>query len=115
MPLPSGSSDLWTNDQVHRWAISGKTNPLSPDTDADGLPDGLESGLTAPMALSGTDLGYQHPTSTNGVSPNFQADLDPPIYNTTDNTSPPSGQDYSYYSPGRSTRITPARTRSRAR
>ncbi len=98
--LPSGDSDLWTDDQVHRWAISGKTNPLSPDTDGDGLPDGLELGLTAPMALSGTQPADTNTSvSTNGVSPNFQPDLDPPIYNTDDNTSPPAGQDYSYYNP----------------
>ncbi|HEX4086186.1 MAG TPA: hypothetical protein VHY22_14820 [Chthoniobacteraceae bacterium] len=96
--LPSGDSDLWTDDQVHRWVISGKTNYLSPDTDNDGLPDGLELGLTAPMALSGTQPADTNTsTSTNGVSPNFQPDLDPPIYNTDDNGSAPSGQDYSYY------------------
>ena len=96
--LPSGDADLWTNDQVHRWAISGKTNPLSPDSDGDGLPDGLELGLSAPMALSGTQAADTNTsTSTNGVSPNFQPDLDPPIYNTDDNESAPSGQDYSYF------------------
>ena len=96
--LPSGDSDLWTDDQVHRWAISGKTNPLSPDTDGDGLPDGLELGLSAPMALSGTQAADTNTsTSTNGASPNFQPDLDPPIYNTTDNTNWPSGQNYSYF------------------
>ncbi len=96
--LPSGDADLWTNDQVHRWAISGKTNPLSPDTDGDGLPDGLELGLSTPMALSGTNPADTNTsTSTDGVSSNFQQDLDPPIYNTDDNQSAPSGQDYSYY------------------
>ena len=96
--LPAGNSELWTNDQVHRWAISGKTNPLSPDTDGDGLPDGLELGLVGADGLSGTQAADTNTsTSTNGVSPNFQPDLDPPIYNTDDNQNWPSGQDYSYY------------------
>ena len=99
VPLPTGNSDLWTNDQVHRWAISGKTNPLSPDTDGDGLPDGLEAGLSAPMADPSQTSDTNTTTSTNGVTTNFQADLDPPIFNTTDNANPPSGQDYSYYNP----------------
>src|SRR5207248_4562446 len=39
-------------------------------------------------------------TDTNGDGvPNFQPDLDPPIYNTTDNGSAPSGQDYSFFDP----------------
>ncbi len=38
VPLPTTSSETWTNDQVHRYIISGKTNALSPDTDGDGLP-----------------------------------------------------------------------------
>src|SRR5581483_4856575 len=40
--LPTSSSDGWTNDQVHLWAISGKTDATSPDTDNDGPSDGLE-------------------------------------------------------------------------
>jgi hypothetical protein len=96
--LPTGDADLWTNDQVHRWVISGKTNALSPDTDNDGLPDGLELGLSAPMALSGTQPADTNTsTSTNGVTPNFQPDLDPPIYNTDDNQNWPSGQNYGYF------------------
>ena len=39
-------------------------------------------------------------TDTNGDGvPNFLPDLDPPIYNTTDNANPPAGQDYSYFDP----------------
>ena len=98
VPLPTTDSETWTNDQVHRWAISGKTNPLSPDTDGDGLSDGLELGLTTPMADTGKSADTNTTTDTNGDgNPNFQADFDPPIYNTTDNSSAPSGQDYSYY------------------
>jgi Alpha amylase, catalytic domain/Glycosyl hydrolase family 57 len=92
--LPTTSSDGWTNDQVHLFKISGLTDPMSPDTDNDGLPDGLELGWGAPV-------GDTNPTTdTNGDGvPNFLPDLDPPIYNTTDNSSPPAGQDYSYFSP----------------
>ncbi len=97
VPLPGGDPNTWTNDQVHRWVISGKTNPLSPDTDGDGLPDGLEAGLSAPMADPGKSADTNTTTSTNGSTPNFQPDLDPPLFNTTDNTSAPPGQDYSYY------------------
>ena len=61
VPLPTTSSDNWTNDQVHRYIISGKTNKLSPDTDGDGLSDGLELGLTAPMIDAGaTDRRHEH-------------------------------------------------------
>ena len=96
--LHGESRYFWTNDQVHRWAIGGKTNYLSPDSDNDALPDGLELGLSAPMALSGSQSADTNTsTSTNGSTPNFQPDLDPPIYNTTDNTGWPSGQNYSYY------------------
>ena len=99
VPLPTTASETWTNDQVHRYIISGKTNPLSPDTDGDGLPDGLELGLTTPMIDAGaTASDTNTATDTNGDGiPNFVADFDPPIYNTTDNESAPSGQDYSYY------------------
>ncbi len=99
VPLPTTSSDSWTDDQVHRYMISGKTGALTPDTDGDGLPDGLELGLTVPMIDTGaTTADTNTATDTNGDGiPNFVADFDPPIYNTTDNASAPSGQDYSYY------------------
>ena len=87
-------STTWTNDQVHRYIISGKTNPLSPDTDGDGLSDGLELGLTAPLIDAGATAADTNPaTDTNGDGlPNFQSDFDPPIFNTTDNASTPSGK-----------------------
>ncbi|MEY2487465.1 MAG: hypothetical protein QOH39_3113 [Verrucomicrobiota bacterium] len=94
IPLPTTNSETWTNDQVHIWAISGKTDPLNPDTDADGLSDGLELGWGAPV----DDTNINTDTNGDGV-PNFQPDLDPPVYNTTDNGSAPSGQDYSFYDP----------------
>ena len=92
--LPTTSPDSWTNDQVHLWKIAGLTDPKNPDTDNDGLSDGLELGWAKPLGDTNVT------TDTNGDgTPNFQPDLDPPIYNTTDNASPPSGQDYSYYNP----------------
>ncbi|HEY4281901.1 MAG TPA: alpha-amylase family glycosyl hydrolase [Chthoniobacterales bacterium] len=91
-PLPSTNSETWTNDQVHISAISGKTDPLNPDSDSDGLSDGLELGWGS--AVGDTNVN----TDTNGDGiPNFQPDLDPPIYNTTDNASAPAG--YEYFNP----------------
>ena len=81
-----------TSDQVHVYLISGKTDPLNPDSDNDGLSDGLELGWANPV-------GDTNPTTdTNGDGvPNFQPDLDPPLYNTSDNASAPSG--YEYFDP----------------
>ncbi len=94
IPLPTTNSETWTNDQVHISAISGKTDPLNPDTDGDNLSDGLELGWGT--AVGDTNVN----TDTNGDGvPNFESDLDPPIYNTTDNGSPPGGQDYSFFDP----------------
>ena len=91
-PLPTTQSESWTNDQVHLAAISGKTNPLSPDTDGDGLADGLELGWGSAV----TDTNTTTDTNGDGV-PNFQPDLDPPVYNTTDMASAPG--DYAYFDP----------------
>lgn len=79
--LPTTNSDTWTNGQVHVARAYGQTNPLRPDTDGDGLPDGLEVGwrtASNPPTDPATD------TDGNG-SPNFIGDLDPPFYNTLDN------------------------------
>ena len=98
VPLPTTNSETWVNSDVLKYLISAKTNYLSPDTDGDGLPDGLELGLTAPLADTGKSSDTNTATDTNGDGiPNFVADFDPPIFNTTDNSSAPSGQDYSYY------------------
>jgi glycosyl hydrolase family 57 len=94
IPLPTTNSETWTNDQIHIWAISGKTDPLNPDTDGDGMSDGLELGWGSPV----DDTNAMTDTNGDGV-PNFQPDLDPPLYNTTDNGSAPGGQDYSFYDP----------------
>ncbi|HMP91163.1 MAG TPA: hypothetical protein PJ991_13250, partial [Kiritimatiellia bacterium] len=78
--LPATNPESWNNGEVHLWVIAGRTDPLSPDTDGDGLPDGLELGWGG--ALDGTDTT----TDTNGDGwPNFIADQDPPIFNTFDN------------------------------
>ncbi len=94
IPLPLTNSETWTDAQVHIWAISGKTDPLNPDTDSDGLSDGLESGWGAPV----DDTNISTDTNGDGV-PNFQPDLDPPVYNTTDNSAAPAGKDYSFFNP----------------
>ncbi len=92
IPLPLTNSETWVNADVHIWNISGKTNPLSPDTDGDVLSDGLELGWASAVG----DTNVNTDTNGDGVK-NFQPDLDPPIYNTTDNSSAPSG--YTYFSP----------------
>jgi len=78
IPLPEGQSEYWTQDEVFDWRATGKTSPSSPDTDGDGLPDGLELGYrVAPE--TGTDFGED----TNGDGwPNYIWDRDPPFYNS---------------------------------
>jgi len=91
-PLPTTQSESWTNAQVHLALISGKTNLLSPDTDGDGLADGLELGWESAVP----DTNSLDDTNGDGV-PNFQPDLDPPVYNTTDLATAPNG--YAYFNP----------------
>jgi len=77
--LPTSNSETWVNGDVHVWQIYGRTDPISPDTDGDGLPDGLELGWSIPIDPAMTDTN----TDTNGDGwKNFLADLDPPFYNT---------------------------------
>ena len=76
------NSDTWTQAQVHDALTLGRTQPLGPDSDLDGLPDGLELGHRKPADTNATDRA----ADTNGDGfPNFLADLDPPFYNTLDN------------------------------
>ncbi|QTN33380.1 hypothetical protein HZ994_14000 [Akkermansiaceae bacterium] len=83
--LPESNSETWNNGDVHVWRIFGMTNPVSPDTDDDLLPDGLESGLGGTYSP-----GTNTDTDTDGDGfRNFVADVDPPIFNTTDNSSHP--------------------------
>lgn len=89
-PLPNGFPDtdprykpnpeFWTNGEVHARSAYGRSLPRSPDSDGDGLPDGLEVGWRWPSSSTVTNV------DTNGDGwPNFLADLDPPFYNTLDN------------------------------
>jgi hypothetical protein len=80
--LPSTNPETWNNGEVHIWYVYGKSDPLSPDTDGDGLPDGLECGWRG--GGSSTDTN----TDTNGDGfPNFRPDLDPPFFNTVPDNS----------------------------
>ncbi|WP_168442445.1 alpha-amylase family glycosyl hydrolase [Pontiella desulfatans] len=81
-PLPSTPVTEWINSDVHAWTIYGLTEPSSPDSDGDGLPDGLEAGWRLPADTNATHAT----TDTDGDGfPNFISDLDPPFYNTYDN------------------------------
>lgn len=77
----------WNNGDVHRYYFAGRTDALSPDTDDDGLPDGLELGLASPLNPAATDLAAD--TDGDGFK-NFLADLDPPLFNTDDNSGHPN-------------------------
>jgi hypothetical protein len=85
VPLPSTNPESWVNGDVHKHYFSGNTDPLSPDSDGDGLHDALELGLGGPIA-SDTDINMD----TNGDGwKNFMSDIDPPVFNTTDNWAHP--------------------------
>lgn len=87
-PLPGSAPEYWTQDEVFNYFARGKTMENSPDTDGDGLPDGLELGYRWPAAGTVTN------TDTNGDGfPNFRPDLDPPFYNTLDNLGKVKGVD----------------------
>lgn len=90
-PLPNGfpaddprykpNSEQWTNADVHIHNAYGLSHPLLPDSDGDGLPDGLEVGWRT-SSNPPTDPA----ADTNGDGRlNFIGDLDPPFYNTLDN------------------------------
>ncbi len=90
MPLPNGfpdtdpryepNTDAWTNRNILIRDECGVSLPESPDSDGDGLPDGLEMGWRWPSANTDTN------TDTNGDGwKNFLPDLDPPFYNTVGN------------------------------
>lgn len=79
--LPEVNSDQWVNGDIHAYFAYGSSNPTSPDTDGDGLPDGLEVGSRTANTPP-TDLA----ANTDGDAyTNFIGDLDPPFYNTVDN------------------------------
>lgn len=90
LPLPNGfpagdprfkpNTEQWTNGEVHVHNAYGLSNPFMPDSDGDGLPDGLEVGWRTP----GSDTDTAADTNGDGRL-NFIGDLDPPFYNTLDN------------------------------
>ncbi|HRT05835.1 MAG TPA: hypothetical protein P5204_09055, partial [Kiritimatiellia bacterium] len=87
-PLPESAAEYWTQTEVFNYFARGKSMENSPDTDGDGLPDGLELGYRWPA--DGTDVA----TDTDGDGfKNFLADLDPPFYNTLDNSGKVKGID----------------------
>ncbi len=78
---PKPNPEDWNNGEVHAHYAYGRSDPLSADTDGDGLPDALEVGWRQAVS-SHTDTN----ADTNGDGyPNFQGDRDPPFYNTLDN------------------------------
>jgi hypothetical protein len=80
-PLPVGNPETWTNADIHVHRSFGRTLPNTPDSDGDGLPDGLEVGWRT-ASNPPTDLT----ADTNGDGfPNFIGDLDPPLYAVVEN------------------------------
>ena len=87
-PLPDSAAEYWTQTEVFNYFARGQSMENSPDSDGDGLPDGLELGYRWPA--DGTDTA----TDTDGDGfKNFLADLDPPFYNTLDNLGKVKGID----------------------
>ena len=83
--LPATNNETWVNGDVHFWRIAGTTNPVSPDTDDDLLPDGLETGIASAFIA---DTNVLTDTDGDGFK-NFIGDIDPPVFNTTDNSGHP--------------------------
>ncbi len=80
--LPAGNSETWTNGDVHVHFANGRSLPSTPDTDGDGLPDGLEVGWRTALNPPTNPL-----TDTNGDGfPNFVGDIDPPLYAVVENS-----------------------------
>ena len=79
--LPQTNSETWSNGDVHIWRASGLSLPASPDSDGDGLSDGLEVGWR--IASGSTNATMD--TNGDGI-PNFRADLDPPFYAVVGNS-----------------------------
>ncbi len=79
--LPTTTSDGWTNGDIHTYYAFGKSLPTCPDSDGDGLPDGLELGWRT-ASNPPTDTA----ADTNGDGyPNFIGDIDPPLYAVVEN------------------------------
>ena len=84
---PGGNDENWLNGDVHVWVLSGRTDPRRPVSDGGKLPDGLELGLIGPIPVENKPNATLLTADTDGDGfPNFLPDLDPPIYNTKDNS-----------------------------
>ena len=84
-PAPKGEAEYWTQDDIFRYMTTGldRVDPGMPDTDEDGLPDGLELGHRRTVEGSGDTAGTDAGADTNGDGwPNFIWDRDPPFYNS---------------------------------
>ena len=81
--LPETNPETWNNGDVHVWRVYGRSNPLRPDSDADGLTDGLEAGWRV-ADTNETDITQD--SNGDGI-PNFLPDLDPPLFNTVPDNS----------------------------
>jgi len=79
-PLPTGNAETWKNGDVHIYYATGKSLPTSPDSDGDGLPDGLELG----WRTAGTNTVTTIDTNGDGFK-NFIGDMDPPLYAVVEN------------------------------
>jgi len=82
-PLPVGNSETWTNGDVHVYNAYGRSLPNTPDSDGDGLPDGLEVG----WRTAGNSTNTAADTNGDGFK-NFIGDLDPPLYAVVENANP---------------------------
>ncbi|MBU6182505.1 MAG: hypothetical protein KGR46_06820 [Verrucomicrobia bacterium] len=78
--LPATNAETWSNGDVHIHRASGLTLPTSPDSDGDGLPDGLEVG----WRVAGNLTNNSTDTNGDGIK-NFVPDLDPPFYAVVSN------------------------------
>ncbi|MBJ7259098.1 MAG: hypothetical protein JHD33_06110 [Chthoniobacterales bacterium] len=79
--LPTTGVETWVNGEVHLYYATGRSLPTSPDSDSDGLPDGLEVGWRNAISPP-TDTAID--TNGDGI-PNFRGDLDPPLYAVLEN------------------------------
>ncbi|MBU3664527.1 MAG: hypothetical protein FGM15_01425 [Chthoniobacterales bacterium] len=83
-PLPPEKiAENYNNGDVHLYYATGRSLPTSPDSDGDGLPDGLEVGWRGAISPP-TDTSID--TNGDGV-PNFRGDLDPPLYAVVENAA----------------------------
>lgn len=101
-PLPNGyptdspkykpNPEQWNNGEVHIAFAYGRSNPLSPDSDSDGLPDGLEVGWRG-IVVAGedfSDTGYTTSTTVGAGNTVFDwADANTNGIHDTGETSEP--------------------------